>query len=514
MSHSTPTDSIAQSRAKRERLPPHRYRDQPANSDTTRTKPPKSASAPLNANAGPDDKANLGARDTHATPGSQQANVNLGGCPKRKTVPTERGELDAKERATDRQQHEDKMNAKKRKMAAEARGNALQPGPLTPAPKRPKGKRDSKNILDWQLEQLTDEDDIRMWLCQALLKRGPVTDEELKLPTIDLMEMWTDVPDANVIEVASKSQRVPPDPVHVKIEGVSQALKPDRRTVPGPKLKSTDHTTIGMGNAQPFSERARTSNGKPGLIEGAPIMTDDEIREFRMKYGHLDLSDFKQLQSANPSPRHHPFPPSSHPPGPNNPSDKSAAANASSTCTKPAPAGSKVSRPSGATHQTPTTKTAAKRIPQPDRLVVPSAARPAQQRTPKRAIAQPQPTYTNDQPRSRPANPRVAPVNATKDDDDDPEEAVIVDEEGETSMHGKQTGSRKGSRKETKKSEAQLYKFGPAKGLVQLLKERIHLFILVKCRFADILPSNTYVDPPPYSDVNRGNQVDKVNCEA
>lgn len=39
------------------------------------------------------------------------------------------------------------------------------------------------------------------------------------------------------------------------------------------------------------------------------------------------------------------------------------------------------------------------------------------------------------------------------------------------------------------------------------MKERIHLFILSKCGFADILPVDTYIDPPPYA-TDRDNNGD------
>jgi hypothetical protein len=63
----------------------------------------------------------------------------------------------------------------------------------------------------------------------------------------------------------------------------------------------------------------------------------------------------------------------------------------------------------------------------------------------------------------------------------------------------------------TKKSQAQLWRFGGAVDSVQRLKERIHLFMLVKCGFADILPCDTYVDPPPYAKEkqSKGNNVTK-----
>ncbi|KAF8593670.1 hypothetical protein BDV93DRAFT_516383 [Ceratobasidium sp. AG-I] len=488
-----------------------------------------STTAPEKASAVPNDKADLGGHDALANPDTQQTNPNK--RPKRKTIPTVRGELDAKERATDRQQHEDRMHAKKRKMAAEARGNASQPGPLPQAPKRPKGKRNSENILEYWSgvgSYYGAMDCGGDATCQALSQRGPITDEKLKLPTVELMEMWTDVPDANVvkrindnyrnIEVTGNSQCVVPDPVrvktegrvvsnpvHVKIEGANQALTPDRRAVSGAKLQGTDHKTIGIGNARPFSEHPRASNGKPGLIEGAPIMTDDEIREFRMKYGHLDLSDFKQLKSTDPTPRHHPFPPSSRPPGPPNPSDKPAAAKASSAPrTNPGPPNNKFSLPSGAIYERSTRNNTAKRAPELDRPGASLTARQAQRSALKRAGAQPKPAYTNVAPRPWPVNPRLAQVDTYEENEEDNNEDVVIVEEEDGTL----AGSKKQSNKETKKSQAQLCKFGPAESMVQLLKERVHLFVLVKCGFADILPSNTYIDPPPYADAEH-----EAECE-
>lgn len=46
-----------------------------------------------------------------------------------------------------------------------------------------------------------------MWLRQALLKRQPITEEELELPTIELMEMWTDVPDPAVVQRINDNYR-------------------------------------------------------------------------------------------------------------------------------------------------------------------------------------------------------------------------------------------------------------------------------------------------------------------
>lgn len=55
---------------------------------------PEKASAPSNPNAAPNDKADLGGHNTLANPDTQQTNPSPNDRPKRKTVPTVRGELD------------------------------------------------------------------------------------------------------------------------------------------------------------------------------------------------------------------------------------------------------------------------------------------------------------------------------------------------------------------------------------------------------------------------------------
>jgi hypothetical protein len=69
-----------------------------------------------------------------------------------------------------------------------------------------------------------------------------------------------------------------PKTVRIKIEGSAQKSTSGSETNTAAKLGSTDHTTIGLEDVHPFSQHLRGPNGKPAPIEGAPLMTDNEIR--------------------------------------------------------------------------------------------------------------------------------------------------------------------------------------------------------------------------------------------
>ncbi|KAF8598291.1 hypothetical protein BDV93DRAFT_561448 [Ceratobasidium sp. AG-I] len=429
---------------------------------------------------------------------SQHANQKGKQRAKRKTAPTSRGELDAEERAALCKGYKDKQRAKQRKAEAEARGNASQPGPLEPPSKRLKGTRTVDNILNWRLEDLVDDDDKLMWLRQALRKRSDVTNADLKLPLPALMEIWTDVPDAAVvarinnnyqgINVSNEPKPMLSTPTRVKIEGASRNSDPKRQVPSGAKLGATDHTTIGLGGAVPYSQQMRGPNGKQKPIEGAPLATDDERREIQARWGHLSASDFAQMLSSNPTPRHHPFPPSSRPPGPN-----------TLTLVKQPEARRPQSRPSNTQSSNPAAISAT-RPPVPGKPAARAQPGSDVSRQSLRGNTQARPTPPSGR-RSSKLAPRAAPQPGPRGASVCLEQADAGEVEVEVDVANAQTtrdGQKQTAAKETKKSQAQLSKFGVASNKVQLLKERIHLFMLVKCGFADILPYDTFVDPPPY----------------
>lgn len=465
-------DGIAQPRGKREHVLPRRYHEETSNPNpTSSAKAPAKASASSNA----DHDADTYAR---AISGSQHVGDKERDRPRRNPAPTERGGLDAEARAAARQQHEDKVRGKKRKAVAEERGNALQPGPLPPASKRSKGKQVVVNLLstcnhpicfrecdhilfsDRRLEDLIHEEDRIEWMHQALEARDGEDYRKLRLPFDDLQEIWDDVSDAAAtkgtnnnhsgIKVDEKSHLMQQNQAPTTVQRAKKKAAPKRQPPTLAKLSGTDHTTIGLDNANLYPEHPRASNGKPTPIEGSPLMTNDEVREFRARYSHLGPEDFKQLMSTRTTPRHHPFPPSSRPAGPGLLFDAHVAPNNSAA---PGANSGPVGKP--AVRPNPTATSNSVRNPtraQPNQDItrrVPHKNAQERHGQPDLRGSLPTPHHSRQPPPKRAETRQVVADDDADGDDAADVEAVLADPS-------------QPARRETKKALAQLWRFGDA----------------------------------------------------
>ncbi|KAG8728573.1 hypothetical protein FRC10_004820, partial [Ceratobasidium sp. 414] len=204
---------------------------------------------------------------------------------------------------------------KKQKGIASARGNATQPSPLPPLPKRRKPDNDGP-LTDRRYGSLTSKEDQIEWLCQAIEAFGDLTnyrdDPEFQDPAV-LYEVYEDLCDSERANDPLPPTSKAGNEIRVGMTKVLEYNTSGRKAAP--KLVRTDHTTIGLDgipvntpNRQEFGQPAalkltRTDHTTIGL-DGIPVNTPNRQEFGRPAAPKLTRTDHTTLglDGTPPSP--------------------------------------------------------------------------------------------------------------------------------------------------------------------------------------------------------------------